>query len=747
MKTTLLACSVVLLSLCFNVAKGQTDSTAVDTNFYYYPYLTEPADSLFHDLGRIQLQKKFTQSITIKGADLEKMPFMDLRDALTVYYNGIYGAKQKFSYVVNGIINADVNAYSIFDIDEVTFVNSAANALNGITPGQVLVLVKTKRVGPDEWGIRVNGQTNAIRRYIPSIATTAKNADNSGVAPISLYHQYNLSFYTNSSWISAGLSANLQKNVYPQYRNEKRWDLTFKPYTSNRIKLNGFVDIRIDTFNVINFNAGYVPQSDREIRKGIGYLQTLPVQQGYDRTEKQNILFANVEYKSVIWERITNKFSAGFQRLGLNGRLTVEDAVPISDTLATITNFTIKDNIAYQFELGPLTLMPQLNMLYRQVKDTSSINYFMVLTRIRGYNNTQRIMTFTPSMTVNFKDMAVLQFGAQKTTTYKNTFFSNRTIIIKDVSGPNGTFYTDYAERQSEFNNSEKLTPILPFASLSFDFMKAGYLLTPKKKRPKVYNPTKSLMLYASFARSTSYVGDFYGSLADNVTDRQDPIDPLYASYNINKAYNQIDGGLTYALLKKGLSFSYNYSNSKFASVYYTRNIFGSPPPDSASLAIVNIETHRLTISYSTPGEHRFKWTTNLNGAFIMNKAPKVNYIAEQMRLFNSQKGVLTGGFVNQFSFDRVVAGFNILYGFNKPTYTLESANNFRFIKFGANTHVLNLQSAYAGYKFAEAGWFKSLEVFANGSNLLQKYSGSDSYRHYSFDVSRYFGGGFKLGL
>ncbi len=747
MKTTLLVCSVVLMLFCVHKAKAQTDSTTVDTNFYYYPYLTEPADSSFHDLGRIQLHKKFTQSITIKGTDLEKMPFMDLKDALTVYYNGMYGSMQKFSYVVNGIINADVNAYSIYDIEEVTFVNSAATTLNGITPGQVLVLVKTKRVGPNEWGIRVNGQTNVIKRYISNIETTAKNADNSGPAPMSIYHQYNLSLYTNSSWISAGLSANLQKNIYPQYRNEKRWDLTFKPYTSNRIKLNAFVDIRIDTFNVINFNAGYVPQKDMEIRKGIGFIQTLPIQQGYERTEKQNVLFANVEYKSTIMERITNKFSAGLQRLGLKGQLYVENKVPISDTLATITNFTIKDNISYQFELGPLVMTPQLNILYRQAKDSSGINYYMVLTRIRGYNNTQKMLTFTPSMTANFKDIAVLQFGAQKTTTYKNTFFSNRTIIIKDVTGPNGAAYTDYVERQSEFNNSDKLKPILPFASFSFDFVKAAYHLTPKKKRPKVYNPATALMLYASFARSTSYVADFYGSLADNVTERPDPVDPFFAEYNINKAYNQIDGGLTYSLLKKGLTFSYNYSNSKFASVYYTRNIFGSPPPDSASLAIANMETHRLTISYSTQGAHRFKWTTNLNGAFIMSKGPKVNYIAEQLRLFNSQKGILTGGFVNQFSFDRLTAGFNVMYGFNKPTYTLENDNNFKFIKFGNNTHVLNLQSAYLGYKFEESGWFKDLEVYANGSNLWQKYSGSSSNRHYSFDESRYFGAGFKLNL
>jgi hypothetical protein len=747
MKTTLLACAVLLLSFCFNLANAQTDTTATDTTqYWYYPEIFAPKDSAFHDLGRVHLEKKFTQAITIKAADLEKLPFMDLGDALTVYYNGMYGAKQKFTYVINGVLNTDVNAYSIFDIEEVTFIQNAATALNGIIPSQVLVLIKTKHGGQGESGISVNGQTNAISRYIPNLASTPKNIENSGRAPVSLYHQYYVSYYTNASWISAGLSGTLQKNVFPQYFNRDHWNLKFQPYTANRYKFNGFVDFKIDTNNIISVNAGYVPQNDLESRKGLVTVLNVPVETGYQRTEKQTLMFANLEYRSTILERITNKFSAGIQRLNLRGSVLGERSESISDTIGAVTNYTIKNNIAYQFALGPLMVMPQLNVLYRVAKDTSSINYNVVLTRIRGYTNTQKIFMVTPSMTVNFKDIAVLQFGAQRAAYANTNFYNNRTIIIKNVTGPNGSFFTDYTQQPSEINNATA-TPILPFASFSFDFVKAAYSMRPKKKRPKVYSPSTALMLYASFARSTSYTGDFYGALSDNITERFDPVVTIYQEYNADKAYNQLSGGLTYALLNKGLSFSYNYSSSKFVAVNYARGVFGSPPPDTAKLNVADIETHRLSINFSTADNHKFKWTANLNGAFIMSKGPKLNYYTEQMRLFNSQKGILTGGFVNQLSFNSFFAGVNVLYGFNKPTYNLESANNFRFIKYGDNTHVLNLQNAYLGYKFGEAGWFKSLEVFANGSNLWQKYSGSDSNRHYAIDESRYYGGGFKLAM
>jgi hypothetical protein len=749
MKTTLLACTTLLLTFFFSTVKAQTDTTAADTSEYQYYYneLGAPADTSVYDLGRIRVQKKFTQAITIKAADLEKMPFMDLKEALATYYNGIYGATQKFSYIINGVLNNDVNAYSIFDIEEVTFVQSAFNALNGVLPSQVLVLVKTKRGGPGTSGVTVSGQTNAISRYVREVPVTATNADNAGNAPIGLYHQYNVSAYANSDIVTYGGSLSLQHNVFPQYRPDDYWDLKFKPYTTNRIKLSGYVDVRIDTNNIISFTGGYVPQHDVEARKRLVVISGNDIQTGFERTGNQNLLYGNLEYKSTILERITNRFSASYQRLGLKGRLTVNNSEPISDTLGTNTAYTIKDDISYQFELGDLIVTPQLNLTYRNAKDTSSLNYYIVLTRIRGYNQTQKLFTVTPSITVNLKDIIQLQFGAQRAMIAKSTFSNNRTIKTKDIKAGDGVFFDEFTPLPSEFNNSTE-KPILPFATINFDLTKAMYSLRPKKKRPKVYNPTQTLIAYASFARTTSYTGDLYGALTDNINVRPDPVSPIYEAYNSGKAYNQIAGGLTYALIKKGLSFSYNYTNSKFATVYYTQAVFGNPPNDSARLIGTGIEIHRLGINFTTQGDHKFTWSTNLNGAFIMNSGPKTNYYTDQMRINSTQKGMLTGGFVNNFSFKDAYAGFNVLYGFNKSVYTSQSIANTRYIDYNGNTRVLSLQSAYFGYQIRFDGTIKSLDLFVNGRNLwVRNFVGSASYRHYSADESKFFGGGFKLGL
>jgi hypothetical protein len=755
MKTTLLACSILLLSFFFNEVKAQTDTTVVEEypvdTTQYFDY-TAPLDSTFYDLGRVRMQKKFTQGFTIKAADLEKMPFMDLKEALAVYYNGIYGATQKFNYIINGVLNTDINAYSIYDIDEITFIQNAATTLNGGLPSQVLVLVKTKHGGPDASGVIVNAQTNVIKRYIPSVATTSKNAENSGVAAPTLYHQFNVSAYTSSSWISAGLSANLQRDVFPAYKAANYWDIKFQPYTVNRYKGNGFVDIKIDTNNVMSLNAGYVSQDDAEARKRSVIVLNTKVETGHEKSVNQNVLFGNFQYRSTIIDRITNKLSASFQQLKLRGGVVVE-SLPVSDTVGTKTSYTIKDDIAYRFELGSLIITPQLNLTYRKATDTSNMNYYVVLTRIRGYNNSQKLFTATPSIAVNIKDFLSVQVGAQKPISAKTNFVNTRTVIDKNITGPNGVFFPEYSARPSEFNNSTATT-ILPFASFSVDLVKGWHNVRPRKTRPKVFDPSTAVMLYASFARSTSYTGDFYGALSDHVSETGDGQVPVYELYNTGKAYNQLDGGLTYSLLKKGLSFSYNYSNSKFATVYYVRAKSGNPPDDSAKLAIANIEIHRLSINFSPVGNHKLKWTTNLNGTYVANNSPNKNYYTDQMRLFFQQKddqlyikGIITGGFVNQLSYKRAYAGVNVLYGFKKSNYISRSIATDRYVDYTGSSHVLNLQSAYIGYQLKLFSWVKSLDVFVNGRNLWQKSSESPSYLHYSANDSRFYGGGFKLGL
>src|SRR5580692_11625037 len=71
------------------------------------------------DAGYLHLKKDFTQTITIKGSDLERMPFSNLSEALSPWLYGAYTQPEALQYVVDGIRVTDVNAYSVHDIEEV----------------------------------------------------------------------------------------------------------------------------------------------------------------------------------------------------------------------------------------------------------------------------------------------------------------------------------------------------------------------------------------------------------------------------------------------------------------------------------------------------------------------------------------------------------------------------------------------------------------------------------------------------
>jgi hypothetical protein len=75
-------------------------------------------DTSHYDLGRLRVNKNLTQSITIKGSDLQRQPFANISDALNVWFYGIYTNSNYVVYVVDGNIINDVNAYNIHDIEE-----------------------------------------------------------------------------------------------------------------------------------------------------------------------------------------------------------------------------------------------------------------------------------------------------------------------------------------------------------------------------------------------------------------------------------------------------------------------------------------------------------------------------------------------------------------------------------------------------------------------------------------------------
>jgi hypothetical protein len=169
-------------------------------------------DSSRLDVGYLSFKKEFTQTITIKGSDLEKMPFSNLSDALSALLYGAYSQPGALQYVVDGNPVSDVNAYSVYDIDEVVLVQNAA-AL-ALTPGglQEMVLIRTRR-GKGKSGVTGAAQTGLV------------NASGNGVhTDTRIYHNYYVGAWHNMD--------NLQRerlNGYLTWRPDARNQVATRP--------------------------------------------------------------------------------------------------------------------------------------------------------------------------------------------------------------------------------------------------------------------------------------------------------------------------------------------------------------------------------------------------------------------------------------------------------------------------------------------------------------------------------------
>ena len=122
--------SSILISVCLFNASAQTDTSS-------------------YDLGRVSIKKDFTQTIIIKGSDLERYQFSDLADAINVWLYGTYSNASNLLYVIDGNIITDVNAYSIFDIDEITLIQSAVVNASGARPAHRWCLLSLKPTRPE----------------------------------------------------------------------------------------------------------------------------------------------------------------------------------------------------------------------------------------------------------------------------------------------------------------------------------------------------------------------------------------------------------------------------------------------------------------------------------------------------------------------------------------------------------------------------------------------------------------------
>jgi hypothetical protein len=696
------------------------------------------SDTSNYDLGRILVKKQFTQGITVKGHDLEQYQFSDLADAINVWFYGTYSNASTLVYVIDGNIINDVNAYSIYDIDEITLVQNALGQVSGASPGQQLVLIKLKTDRPGKQGITAAEQTSLV-----GISNT--NNTQGERSSSRLYNQYYLSGYKNFDDFSLGLSADYQRDVFPQVTDS--YSSSSPPFNFNRVKLHLWGETKLMPGSIITIGVNYAPQTSVISDSYTLYnANNASYATNYQNSGhiSQHLFNATIGIKTNIIEGLNNNLSVAYNLYNYFEKNNLNYSIPNYYVLPSgafgalngntniyaannTSNLLIRDNITYHKKLGNFELEPSLNFSYRKVHYAT--NYSTLAES--GYENDPNFLTgvstsssnnafsgeyetylLTPSVSVIYSKFLNLQAG------------------FVDILNPNKDFIAGYSR-----------PGISPFLSLSAEVA-------------KIPRTGFDLKIFGSFSRQNQILNDEYSSLVGFAT-AANPItsSPAYffsgstgstilttSTGSPYQSYNNYQAGLVLKI-PRNFVISYNFEN-RFYQTPEEIGVFTYPYTGQTTLTYVNDETitNRLAVNYYL-GFDDFSWSTGINMTESKLQVTNQGSLPDYNSSYLNTGHRWSGGFTNRFQYDTFFAGLDILYQIGERPYSLIYADPQAadyVAPSGSNS--FSLQSLYIGTEIEIPG-LKHANVYLNGRNILQNKASDIT------DNRRYLGFGFRAGL
>jgi len=648
------------------------------------------SDSSRFDIGYLSLNRNFTQHVSIRGEDLEKMPFSNLSDAIRAWLFGAYTTPTAIAYVVDGNPVTDVNIYPIFEIEEVTLVNNAlATAAYGNSQKELVLITTRRRTGKE--GMQFAAQTGLVKDNSGSHNT------NSG-----LYHHYYLGAYENRQQVSYGASADWLRDFEPVYR-DPTVDVVTSP-NLQRWRFNGWLDWRPDARNVIGLKLGYAPQS---IQSDLVYGGTGHVTQ----KDLSHLLVPALTWEGSWGRGLRNKFDVeyllGAKKLDDQSYSNSPPNYSSGGNLAqyNAAHLIFRDRLGYEAVAGKWHILPAIDISYDRIGDKRNIvetQYGYTAGPFGGRQELKGSLFYlTPA--VDFTLARVLDIHAG--------LFVNAS---SRVDSSNRRFF--------------------PFVTVSEDLLHSGG-----------ETGDRSLKLFGSYARRPAiYIDDY--SLSDlSYQGAPQDVDNIYYGvydYEFLNGYGatpqDIRGpqpgywawqtGVAYASRDKRFSAQYSLEQRKFCIVMAAANAGVLYAPWTTSF-------HRTEVRFRVVDDKKINWLTGLNvnlmraknnsPTFVYNYYPLVVPVGDVY----PAKYSWTGGWVNRLTAGCFTAGLDLTYHLGVATLTTGYVKN-----------TVVLPNLYAGYRW-ELPHARRLEVFVESRGLVMNTSTAlaDGRRFYTA------GGNFNL--
>lgn len=666
--------------------------------FFTWQNVAAQNDSLL-DLGRIKIRKDFTQTITIKGIDLQKIPFGTISEVIAPFLHGAMTNRANLVFVVDGNLVNDVNAWSIYDIEEIMLVQNALVQLNGAINQQQLVLVKTKR------------NSGASGFTFAGSAALAKNYGDDQISDKSetnFYHQYYVAVRKNLGKVSVGASANWVRDVYPWKEIEGL--KTETPRELSRFRINGWLDVDLAEGHTISAGLNYVPQS-------VSYDYTYgtnSVGRQYAKL-KQTMINPYIKLSNRIGHGFTNELSISYLSAKMPGESfagynyiipgqPAQTYVSQSEQTTKLTNVLIREQISYSKKLGNWQVDPSVNFTYRSIKErfeyrieTGNVTNPPSITWGNFRNETDAYV-LTPSIGVSYKNSIYLAGGVSASLT--------------DDTKPMGN-------------------GVFPFASVMVDVFRIGNAGNPQ-----------SLKIFGSFAKASNFADMYFSqqSVSTEASPTHEPnMDPVFGVGVIiprpfpgDANRNSLNLGASFATAGEEFQVSYNFNDRKYVDML----IYQLLTPQGTVRAIAwpdyRLTSHRLGIMARIAEEGKFQWLTGINvTTFKLKMKTDQLFPATLETVSNNDKTNWTGGFTNRLQVGKFALGLDLQYIFNEQRpislSTYEKIDSWR------------LNTLYGSYNLQLPG-NRPLELYLTARNAFQ-----EDHASFAGNRTKYYGAGFKL--
>lgn len=660
-------------------------------------------DTTHLDAGYLTLNKSLTPVVSIKGEDLEKMPFANLSDAIAAWLYGAYTQPSTLLYIVDGSPVADVNAYSVFDIEEVILVENAAAMVNTGGGQQEVVLIRTRR-GKGKTGMTAAAQTGLVNGNAKGVSTDTR-----------WYHQYYLGANINPGAWRFGASANWLRDVQPISGSYQ----IVTPDNLQRWRLHGYADWQSDRHEWFELAVGYTPE---KFRMGTDSMVGVYMN-GVRNSASQRFFLPELRWHGEWLGGLTNQLQASYVQSVYQG---ADLARTLSDTSSdyyyadsiggdrSSYHVYVRDRLAYRLSSGGWRIEPAINFSYEHAKER--LNWSQGTNGDNGQGFTiysgnlgsewfsYHMLSYTPQLDIRYKEgfdfeVGDMIQGEQSSPGAQKAFFfisgSFDVLHLANEHSSSGlTFFGSYAQ-----------SAIPPFS---------GYQLAD--------------LTYGYTNQNQFDGGSLYGLTANG--------NVYYEAAQTQERFWVWDAGVRYVGWKDRLQIQGNIERRDYALLDYVLVPAGAnyttinPVSLEASDMLLHLDA-RVKVLEGTGAN----WESGINSTVLRSKVTGVTTAASEGGLVGYTGDVypnpysVTGGWVNRLQVRHFIGGVDLLYHFGETYFETGPG------VFPAVTRKLSsvaVPNIYAGYRFGPA--HKGAEVFAESRGLVrsQKSDLLDDRRYYT---------------